>query len=79
MRQQLVGSPGVTVAGYHLHYLDRDHTRGGHVLDFMMTRARVEISMRSDLHLSLPTTPQFLHAHLDRGGVDADLIRVEGG
>jgi acetolactate decarboxylase len=70
---------GVTVAGYHLHYLDREHARGGHVLDFEMTRARVEISMRSDLHLSLPTTPQFLHAHLDRGDLDADIGRVEGG
>ncbi|WP_164478392.1 acetolactate decarboxylase [Mycolicibacterium stellerae] len=69
---------GVTVAGYHLHYLDHDHTRGGHVLDFVMTRARVEISMQSDLHLSL-TTAQFLHAHLDRGDIDADVSRVEGG
>jgi acetolactate decarboxylase len=60
-------------------YLDRDYTRGRHVLDFMVTLARVEISMRSDLHLCLPTTPQFLHAHLDRGDVDADVSRVEGG
>jgi acetolactate decarboxylase len=65
-------------------YLDRDHTRGGHVLDFMVTLARVEISMRSDLHLCLPTapqfptTPQFLHGDLDRGDVDADVSRVEG-
>jgi acetolactate decarboxylase len=70
---------GVTVAGYHLHYLDREHARGGHVLDFEMTRGRVEISTRSDLHLSLPTTPQFLQAHLDRGDLDADIGRVEGG
>ncbi|WP_422743435.1 acetolactate decarboxylase [Mycobacterium sp. WMMD1722] len=70
---------GITVAGYHLHYLDQDHTHGGHVLDFVMTRGRVEVSMQSDLHLSLPTTPQFLHAHLDRTDVDADINRVEGG
>jgi len=70
---------GITVAGYHLHYLNDDHSRGGHVLDFMTARARVEISMRSDLHLSLPTTAQFRQAHLDRADIDADVSRVEGG
>lgn len=70
---------GVSVAGYHLHYLNDDHTRGGHVLDFVTTGARVELSMRPDLHLSLPTTAQFLRAHLDRSDIDADVSRVEGG
>jgi acetolactate decarboxylase len=70
---------GVTVVGYHLHYLDRDHTQGGHVLTFESARARVEISMRSELHLSLPTTPEFLSAHLDGGDIAADISRVEGG
>jgi acetolactate decarboxylase len=35
--------------------------------------------VRSDLHLSLPTTAQFLHADLDRGDLDADIHRAEGG
>lgn len=70
---------GVTVAGYHLHYLDDKHAHGGHVLDFEMTRGHVEVSMRTDMHLSLPTTSQFLHAHLDRSDIDADIGRVEGG
>jgi acetolactate decarboxylase len=70
---------GITVAGYHLHYLDDKQARGGHVLDFHIAEGHVEISVRSDLHLSLPTTAQFLAAHLDRGALDADIRRAEGG
>lgn len=69
---------GISVAGYHLHFLDAAHARGGHALDFQITAARVEISVRSDLHLSLPTTAEFLNAHLDRADLDADIGRTEG-
>src|SRR4029077_11957601 len=32
---------GITVAGYHLHFLDESRTQGGHCLDFTLTTARV--------------------------------------
>jgi acetolactate decarboxylase len=70
---------GISVAGYHLHFLDDEHARGGHALDFQIASARVEISLRSDLHLSLPTTEEFLNAHLDRADMAADIGRTEGG
>ena len=70
---------GISVAGYHLHFLDADRVNGGHVLDFYLDEGEIAISTSSQLHLSLPATGQFLHAKLS--GVDlADQIRrAEGG
>jgi acetolactate decarboxylase len=46
---------GIEVAGYHLHFVDRERRRGGHVLD---SRAdgplRVRIDPSDDLHIELP-------------------------
>jgi len=45
---------GISVAGYHLHFLDDTHTRGGHGLDFVLQSGTVQIATIGDLHLSLP-------------------------
>jgi acetolactate decarboxylase len=44
---------GISVAGYHSHFIDSDHQHGGHALDYRLVRGIVEISARSELHLSL--------------------------
>jgi len=46
---------GIEVAGYHLHFIDAERRRGGHVLDFRSAgplRARLDLS--DDLHIELP-------------------------
>jgi acetolactate decarboxylase len=46
---------GIEVAGYHLHFVDADRTRGGHVLGSRSSgplRARIDPS--DDLHIELP-------------------------
>jgi acetolactate decarboxylase len=50
---------GISVAGYHSHFIDNDHHHGGHALDYRLVRGTVDISVRSDLHLSLqhPAVP----------------------
>ena len=70
---------GISVAGYHSHFIDTDHRHGGHALDYRLTRGRVQIGVRSDLHLSLPRTPEFLAAELDRADMDGEIRRTEGG
>ena len=42
---------GISVAGYHLHFLNDDRTSGGHVLDFTLERGEVAVSGASQLHL----------------------------
>ncbi len=69
---------GVSVAGYHSHFVDAERHHGGHALDYLLTRGRVDISVRSDLHLSLPRTPEFLAAELHKTDMDAQIRRTEG-
>ena len=47
-------SEGIEVAGYHLHFIDRDRERGGHVLDFTMLRGTAMLESSSDLNVELP-------------------------
>jgi len=70
---------GISVAGYHLHFLDADRTSGGHVLDFTLDSGHIAISTASELHLRLPTSGAFLHAHLVGEDVSAQIHHAEGG
>ncbi|WUH89438.1 acetolactate decarboxylase [Streptomyces sp. NBC_00433] len=69
---------GISVAGYHLHFIDAPRHRGGHALDFLVTRGTVEISTASELHLSLPRTSEFLGASLSQADADSRIRRAEG-
>lgn len=70
---------GISVAGYHSHFVDTERRHGGHALDYRLARGRVEIGLRSDLHLSLPRTPEFLAAELKKADLDTQIHRTEGG
>lgn len=71
---------GITVAGYHLHFLDESRTRGGHCLEFTLTAGEVAIGTITDLHLSLPKSGAFLTTPMSAGAAADDQIRkAEGG
>jgi acetolactate decarboxylase len=70
---------GISVAGYHSHFIDEDRHHGGHALDYRLVRGTVDICVRSELHLSLQRTPQFLRANLDGADIDAQIRQTEGG
>jgi acetolactate decarboxylase len=69
---------GISVAGYHSHFIDAARQHGGHALDYRLVRGIVEISVRSELHLSLQRTPQFLGAELNSADVDSQIRQTEG-
>lgn len=70
---------GISVAGYHAHFLDADRRRGGHALDYRLLRGTVDIGVYSEFHLSLPQTPRFEHADLtDAGTADEQIRQTEG-
>ncbi|OBJ62081.1 alpha-acetolactate decarboxylase [Mycobacterium sp. 1423905.2] len=69
---------GISVAGYHSHFIDDERRHGGHTLDYELVRGTVEVAVRSELHLSLQRTPGFLSADLDKGDVDDQIRRTEG-
>ncbi len=69
---------GIEVAGYHLHFLTEDRSRGGHVLDSRAAGLRARLDPSDDLHVELP--PQ-----VDLGDPDlaaathAAIRKAEGG
>jgi len=57
---------GVNVPGYHLHFLRADGKQGGHVLDFVVDNAILEIDDTRELSLILPDDAAFDKADLER-------------
>ena len=70
---------GISVAGYHLHFLTQDRDHGGHALDFALDHGEVAICTASELHLSLPRTAPFLSADLSPADTNAEIKQSEGG
>ncbi|HEX8771102.1 MAG TPA: acetolactate decarboxylase [Acidimicrobiales bacterium] len=67
---------GISVAGYHLHFLSADHQSGGHVFDFTVDSPRIRIDSEAELHLSLQETDEFLSTRFP-GDVSAEISRAE--
>ena len=70
---------GLGVAGYHLHFLTGDRTAGGHVIDFTLDKATVQISAQADVHLNLPQTRAFMTADLTGHDLNAEIEQTESG
>ncbi|HVX22884.1 MAG TPA: acetolactate decarboxylase [Acidimicrobiales bacterium] len=68
---------GLTVAGYHLHFIDDSRTRGGHVLGFTLDDGLLRVDQEADLHVELPDTPDFLAADLAGRDVAAEIEAAE--
>jgi acetolactate decarboxylase len=45
---------GVDAEGYHLHFIDADRERGGHVLACRPARVTVAVDLSGELHVELP-------------------------
>jgi len=69
---------GLNIPGLHLHYLTDDHAAGGHILDFSVENATVELDSTSRFTMWLPEGDQY--AGYDLGeDLSGDLSQVEKG
>ena len=68
---------GLSVPGYHAHVLLDERRSGGHVLDHVILRGRVQVCVGTDLHLELPRTPEFARANLDPEDLREQVDRAE--
>jgi acetolactate decarboxylase len=59
---QYAGS--VDIPGYHFHFLSKDRTKGGHVLECSGDGLSLQFEAVKDFHLSLPDSEEFLRADL---------------
>ncbi|MGT2906317.1 acetolactate decarboxylase [Streptococcus dentiloxodontae] len=69
---------GVSVAGYHLHFISDDHTFGGHVMDFIIENGLVEVGPVDQLDQRFPVQDrQYLFAKLNVDEMKEDITKSE--
>jgi acetolactate decarboxylase len=69
-------STGVNVPGYHFHFLAKDMSGGGHVLDCTLDNVEIEIDNKNEFVMSLPNNTEFLEIDLNKDK-EAELDKVE--
>lgn len=62
---------GINVPGYHFHFLSKDKTSGGHVLDLQAEDLRVQIDQSRGLFLELPENEEFLKFRFEADAKEA--------
>lgn len=67
---------GIGVPGFHWHFITKDRTAGGHVLDCSFNNLAAKVGEYTDLFLQLPKTTAFLEADLEKDK-EKDLKKVE--
>jgi len=70
---------GISVAGYHLHFIDDARKSGGHMLDFALGSGQIDLSFSTEVHLSFPRFGAFLTTKLDGPDITAAIAATEGG
>ncbi|KQB86309.1 Alpha-acetolactate decarboxylase [Corynebacterium lowii] len=68
---------GIGVPGCHVHFLDTERSKGGHVLDFTLESGIVELCPGTDLSLRLPLTTDFSRAALAPEDLDRQIHTTE--
>lgn len=67
----------INVAGYHMHFITADRSKGGHLLDLTLSKnATVQIDDLSGLQMALPLEEEFYQADLS-GDQQAALKKAE--
>ena len=70
---------GLSVADFHLHFIDDARTFGGHAFDFALREAVVSIEAYSSFTVRLPEVDSYLDAELDDIEADAAIRQAESG
>jgi acetolactate decarboxylase len=65
-----------SVPGYHFHFISKDRTKGGHVLDCSARQLRARIQILSEYDIRLPEAGAFLTTDLSRDPA-SDLAKAE--
>ena len=69
---------GVSVAGYHLHFISDDHSFGGHVLDYVIEEGIVELGAVDQLDQRFPVADRkYLFAKFNLDQVKKDIEDAE--
>ena len=67
---------GINVPGYHFHFLSKDKTLGGHVMDLQVEQPRIQIDKSRAFSMELPESKEFLEFRFDADAKEA-IQRIE--
>ncbi|MFA7254588.1 MAG: acetolactate decarboxylase [Candidatus Omnitrophota bacterium] len=62
---------GVNVPGYHFHFLNKNKTLGGHVLELQVKEARIQIDKSRAFSMELPESEEFLKFRFEADAKEA--------
>jgi acetolactate decarboxylase len=68
---------GLSVADFHLHYIDEARGFGGHVMDFELRSGMLRLEAFSTFTLHIPEVASYLEAELDELDSDAAIRAAE--
>ncbi|KXT79113.1 acetolactate decarboxylase [Streptococcus sp. DD13] len=69
---------GVSVAGYHLHFISDDHSFGGHVMDYVIDHGIIEVGAVDQLDQRFPVQDrQYLFAKFNAQEIRKDIEKSE--
>ncbi len=69
---------GINAAGWHLHFISDDRTKGGHVYELKMSHGDVRLSRKNSIEIQLPKDPAFDTYSLKNASKD-EIKKVEQG
>ena len=68
---------GIGVPGCHVHFINEERTSGGHVLDYTVEDAVIELCPGTDMELRLPLTADFAAGNLSPDDIDEQIHTTE--
>lgn len=68
---------GVGVGGYHVHYLSDDLLQGGHVFDYIVEDATVEMQLLDNVQMKMPLTDRYRTEDLNNPDMLKDIEASE--
>jgi len=59
-------SSSFSIPGYHLHFISKDRTKGGHLLDCSARKLKARVQVLAEYNIRLPDTGPFLTTNLSK-------------
>lgn len=70
---------GVGIGGLHLHYISDDRTQGGHVFNFDIKDATIEVSKPLNFTLELPQSDEYKAVNINLKTLQEEIHKAESG
>ncbi|PIT58234.1 acetolactate decarboxylase [Snodgrassella alvi] len=67
----------LSVAGFHLHFIDTTRKLGGHVIDFMASKAELAFEGKQSIEIVLPEDEEYLRTNLKMDDLNNVIKQVE--